>query len=247
MISGIYTTLIYQPLYNGLVLLIDTIPWADAGVVVIIFTIIVKLFLFPLSKKAVKTQIQMKAIEPELAALKERYKNDKQELARKQMDLYKERGIRPFVSVLLIFIQIPIIIALYRVFLHSGLPKINTDLLYSFIHVPDFVSMIFLNFIDISQKSPSLALLVGITTFLQSKIVMPNKPKNSNLDGKISIKEEFAKNMHLQMRYFLPVILTFVAFGFPAVVSLYWVTSNLFTIGQELFLKRVRKNTTLVS
>lgn len=247
MISSIYNTIVYQPLYNGLVLLMDTIPWADAGVVVIIFTIIIKLFLFPLSKKAVKTQIQMKAVEPELAILKEKYKNDRQELARKQMDLYKEKGIRPFVGFFLILIQLPIIFALYRMFLHSGLPQINIDLLYSFVHIPDFVSMIFLNFIDISQKSLGLALFVGATTFLQSKIMMPNKPKASAPGDKISIKDEFAKNMHLQMRYLLPVVLTIVAFSLPAVISLYWVTSNLFTIGQELFLKRARNTTTLVA
>jgi membrane protein insertase Oxa1/YidC/SpoIIIJ len=68
--SEIYNALIYKPLYNGLILLMDLVPFIDAGVAVIIFTIIIKLILFPLSKKAVTTQLQMKNIEPDLEALK---------------------------------------------------------------------------------------------------------------------------------------------------------------------------------
>ena len=245
MISNIYNAIVYQPLYNGLVLLMDTIPWANAGLVVIIFTIIVKLCLFPLSRKAVVAQMQMKVIEPELNALKEKYKNDRHELARKTMALYKEKGIRPFLSIGLILIQLPIIFALYGIFLHSGLPQVNQEILYSFVRVPEFVDMMFFGLVNIADKSIILALLVGFTTFLQSKIMMPNKPVSTTTSGqKNSLKDDFAKSMHMQMRYVLPVILTFFAWGLPAVVSLYWVTSNLFTIGQELFLKR-KKNITV--
>lgn len=245
MISNIYNLIVYQPLYNGLVLLMDTIPWANAGLVVILFTIIVKLCLFPLSRKAVIAQMQMKTIEPELAALKEKYKGDRQELARKTMELYKNKGIRPFLSIGLILIQLPIIFALYRIFLHSGLPKVSTDLLYSFVSIPESVNMMFFGWVDISKRSLALALFVGVTTFLQSKIMMPPKPAAANTDNKqSSMREEFAKNMHIQMKYVLPVLLTFFAVSLPAVVSLYWVTSNLFTIGQELFLKKTRNAAT---
>jgi YidC/Oxa1 family membrane protein insertase len=240
MISNIYSTIVYQPLYNGLILLMDILPWANAGLVVILFTIIIKLLLFPLSKKAVIAQMQMKTIEPELVLLKEKYKENRQELARKTMDLYKEKGIRPFLSIGLILLQLPIIFALYGIFLNSGLPEVNTSLLYSFVGRPEWINMVFFG-LTISQQSVLLALLVGITAYIQNKILMPNKPVLSKDPSKNSLKDEFAKNMHIQMRYFLPVILTFFAWSLPAVVSLYWVTSNLFAIGQELFLKRFKK------
>jgi len=239
MISNIYHAIVYQPLYNGLILLMATIPWADAGVIVILFTVIVKLCLFPLSKKAVNTQMQMRAIEPELNLLKEKYKDDKQELARKTMELYKENGVRPFMSILLIFIQLPIIFALYRVFLHSGLPIVNKDLLYGFIKIPEQINMTFLGWVDISKTSLVLAILVGVATFMQAKIMAPKISTNTVPDSeKDSFRHDFAKSMSLQMKYVFPFVAAFISWKISAAISLYWITSNLFTIGQELFLKR---------
>ena len=114
--SYLFNLFFYEPLYNGLIFLIGVLPRADIGIVVVLFTCIVKLILFPLSKKSVLTQIRMKEIQPELDAIKEKHKENKQEQALKVMALYKERKINPFSGILLIFIQIPIIFALYFVF-----------------------------------------------------------------------------------------------------------------------------------
>ena len=236
MISGLYHTIIYEPLYNSLVLLMDIIPWADAGVVVILLTIIVKLILFPLSLKAVRTQIQMKKIEPELKKIQEEYKKNKQEQAIQTMRLYKERGVRPFLSVLLIFIQIPIILALYQVFWRGGLPNINQDILYSFVKVPESVNMVFLGVIDIASKSIILALIVGVTAFIQTSIMMSRSKPNPTEKG--TFKHDLVRSMNIQMKYVFPVIAIFISYSISVAISLYWITSNLFTIGQELYLKR---------
>jgi len=236
---NIYNVLVYEPLYNGLIFLMDTIPWANAGIVVILFTIIIKLIPSLFQKKAVTTQIQMKRAEPELALLREKYKDDKQEQARKTMQLYKEKEIRPFLSILLILIQLPIIWALYRIFWHGGLPQVNTDILYSFVDMPmQTINMVFFG-IDITGKSITLALLVAVSTFLQAKImttsaVTPEKPK----PGENTFKHDFARSMRVQMLYVFPIIAGFISYGISAAISLYWITSNLFTIGQELVLKR---------
>src|SRR5690606_5202936 len=113
---------LYQPLYNGLIFLIDVIPYRDAGLAVVLLTIAVKLILFPLSKKAVRTQLILKQVQPELDSLKEKHKDDKQAQAQAMMGLYKEKGINPFSSFFLILIQLPIILTLYRIFVGSGLP-----------------------------------------------------------------------------------------------------------------------------
>ncbi|MSR73388.1 YidC/Oxa1 family membrane protein insertase [Candidatus Parcubacteria bacterium] len=239
--SSLYNSIVYEPLYNGLILLMNTLPWADAGIIVILFTVIVKLILFPLSKKAVETQIKMKAVEPELTALKEQYKGDRQVLARKQMDLYKEKGIRPFMSILLIFIQLPIIFALYRIFLHPGLPTIDESILYAFVHVPQTIDMFFL-WLDISKKSLILAVLVGISTFFQAKImVQKNIPVAKKAGTPNSIQEDFARNTQMMMLYVFPFVATFISWSISGAIALYWITGNLFTIGQEIVLKRKLK------
>lgn len=237
--SGIFNTFVYKPLYNGLIVLFDLFPWLDAGVIVILFTVLIKFLLFPLSKKAVITQVEIRKIEPELNKIKEKYKEDRQEQARKTMDLYKERQINPFSSIFLILIQLPIIFGLYFVFLKSGLPEINASLLYSFIPSPSSVDMNFLGFVDISQKSYLLALLAGISSFFQIRFSVPAyKPSN---DSTPSFKNELARSMNVQMRYVFPVIVFFISYTISGVIALYWFTSNVFTLGQEVFIRRNRK------
>src|SRR3989338_5212743 len=106
-------TIIYTPLYNGLLVILDILPIADIGIAVIILTVLVKVILYPLAKKTSVTQLQMKEKQPELEALKEKYKNNRQEQALKIMEFYKKYKINPFSSFFTILIQIPIIYSLY--------------------------------------------------------------------------------------------------------------------------------------
>lgn len=238
MISGFYNTLFYQPLYNGLIFLMDILPWIDAGLAVILFTLIVKLILFPLSKKAVITQQKIKKYDSELKEIKEKYK-DRQEQAQKMLDFYKEKKINPFSSFFVILIQLPIIFALYRIFLSSGLPIIQEDILYPFVSVPKFVDMVFLGIVDITMKSWVLAILVGVTSFAQMKITMPplDLKKKAN-----NFKEDLAKSMSIQMRFVFPIIALFISYNLAGAIALYWLTSNSFAILQEMVLKKHKEN-----
>ncbi len=237
MISGLYNLLIYQPLYNGLIFLIDIIPWSDAGMAVILLTLFVKLILFPFSRKATLTQQKMKQSEPEIRKIKEQYQKNRQEQAKKMFDLYREKGINPFSSFFLILIQLPIIIALYRIFWGSDLPQIDESLLYSFITVPQNVNMVFLGLVDIALKSWPLAILVGLSTFFQMKLSMPVSAPKPAAPGQ-SFKDDLARSMSVQMRYFFPFVALFISYSLSGAVALYWLTSNLFAIAQELILKR---------
>ncbi len=236
--GDMFQTFFYQPLYNGLIFLMDLLPWFDAGVIVILFTIIVKIILFPLSKKASIAQIEMREIEPEMNALRKEYKDNKEELARKTMELYRTKGINPFSGIFVILIQLPIIFALYFVFLRSGLPILNVELLYSFIPRPEVIDMNFLGLIDITAKSSILALLAGVSSFIQMRFTAP--PIQKKKDGPSEFKDELARNMSIQMRYVFPVMVFFISFTISGVVALYWTTSNIFTILQELLLKKAR-------
>ncbi|MES2087935.1 MAG: YidC/Oxa1 family membrane protein insertase [Patescibacteria group bacterium] len=236
MITHIFTLIVYQPLYNGLVFLMDILPWADAGIAVVILTFLVKLALFPLSQKATVTQIKMKTLEGEIARLKELHKDDREAHTRATLALYKEKNVNPFTTFFLTIIQIPIILTLYYIFYKGGLPAIRTELLYPFVSSP-LVNMHFLGIIDITKGSLILAILVSASQYFQVRFAMPAVPKLKTPSG-ASMKDDFARTLNLQMRYFLPVFVGFISYSISGAVSLYWITSNLFAIGQELYVRR---------
>lgn len=238
MISSVFNAVLYNPLYNAFIGFVGAFPWVDAGIVVIIFTLLIKLILFPISQKSVKSQIEIKKIQPEIDAIKLKYPDNKQEQALKTMALYKERGVNPFSGILLAFIQLPILIALYMVFYKGGLSEIHTDVLYSFIKAPEHINTMFLGILDVTKNSTIIAIIVALGQYLQIKFTMPAiKPPP---DGKkdTSFQGELAKSMSMQMKYVMPAFMFFIARSFPALVSLYLITSSVFAIGQELYMRR---------
>lgn len=239
MISQIFHSAFYQPLYNGLVFLISVVPGADVGIAVVILTLLVKTIILPLSHKSVASQAKMRSIEPEIKRVKEQHK-DKQEQARQVMDLYKKHGVNPFSGCFLMVVQLPVIFALYWVFLKGLAHNIDPGLLYSFVVAPEHVNMHFLGLIDMSKKNIILAVLAGVSQYFQMKLSMPPivSDDGEKKKGDTSFKDEFAKNMNVQMRYMLPGIVFFVAYSISSAVALYWLVSNLFSIGHELIVKR---------
>ncbi len=243
-IVDLFTTVVYEPLYNGLIFIMSVLPWADAGIAVIIFTVVIRLILFPLSRKAVQTQMKIREFDSELKEIKEKYKDDKQQQAQEMMAFYKDKGINPFSSFLLLLIQLPIIITLYHIFLNADFPAINGEILYSFISAPEAVTveLFSLSFLTIAGKSWVLAGLAAATSFFQIRLSMPPpKPKTSN---EPNFKEDLARSMNVQMRYVFPVVIFFISYSISGAVALYLASSNLFTIGQELVVRREyrRKN-----
>src|SRR3989338_1182559 len=235
MFKEFFLAVVYNPLYNWLVFLIDVVPLADVGIAVIILTLAVKFILFPLTRGAIRSQALMNAIKPDLDLIRDTHKDDRQEQARQTMALYKEKGIHPFSVIVPLFIQIPIIFGLYWVFLKGGLPNVNVDVLYSFIPVPTNVNMHFLGQIDMAGKSIILALLAGATQFLHARLSMP---KLSAVSGERYFKDDLAKSFQFQMRYVFPVMVAIIAYTISAAVALYWLTSNVFSIGQEILVRR---------
>jgi YidC/Oxa1 family membrane protein insertase len=235
----LFNLVFYNPLYNGLIFLIAILPYKDVGIAVILFTILIKLILFPLTKSSLITQIKMRTLEPQMKEIRDKYKDNREELARKTLEFYRENKIKPFSSFLLVLIQFPIIIALYFVFLKAGLPNVNTELLYSFVPVPMEINMKFLGLIDIVQPSIILGAIAAVTQYIQARLSLPPLPdrKNSGKE-KSSFGEDFAHSMNLQMKYVFPVIVFISSFYFSGAIALYWLTGNIFTIGQEIYLRQ---------
>ncbi len=229
-----YHEYIFRPLYNGLIFLFDFLPWIDAGIAVILFTCIVKLALFPLSKKAIITQARMKEVQPELEALQKKFKDDKQALSVATFELYKKKQVNPFSSILLILIQLPILFALYSIFVRSGLPSVNTGLLYSFIKVP-IISMHLFGYFDIAGRNIVLAIFAAVAQFFQIKYAVGKTPEKKE---DASFQEDFARSMSVQMKYIFPVMVLIISYTTSGVIALYWTVSSLFTLGQEIYVKR---------
>jgi YidC/Oxa1 family membrane protein insertase len=242
MFNYIWHTFFFDPVYNGLVFFIDIMPGGDVGLSIIATVIIVKTILLPLSIKAAKTQRVMREIEPKLKEIRETLKDKRQEQGEAMLKLYREAGISPFASIILIFLQIPIIIALYFSVYSGGgiaLPAINTEILYSFVWIPELVNMNFLGLLDITGKSLLLAFLAGVTQYYQVKLAMPELPPRDP-NAVPNFKEDFGRNMQLQMRYVMPVIIFFVAYYISAAIALYFFVSNLVAVLQEIYIKKHR-------
>lgn len=242
MFSYIWHTFFFDPVYNGLVFFVDVIPGGDVGLAIVLTTIVVKLILLPLSIKATKTQLVMREIEPKLKELKESIK-DRQEQALAMMSLYRQSGINPFASIFLLFIQIPILIALFFSVNNGGgtaLPDINLDILYSFVPPPDFVNMIFLGWQDIAARSLPLAILAGVAQYTHSAMTIP-KPAPRDPKAKPDLKADLTHSMQLQMRYVMPFIIAIFAYTTSAAIALYFAVSALFAVGQECLVRYYRR------
>lgn len=219
-----FKTTIYTPLYNVLVALVAFIPTHDVGLAIVFLTILVRSLLSPLQHQATKSQQKIKFLEPELAKIKADHKDNKELQAQKIMELYKEHNFNPFGSILPLFIQIPIILSLFYI-AHSGF-DLNAVNIYTFTPLPAELNLKFLGLIDIQGRNIILAVLVALTQFWFAHL----SPRLGSDN-----KQDFARAMDLQMRYFLPIVIGITAAFLPAAVSLYWVTSNLFSVGYELF------------
>ena len=238
-IPFLFNTFFYRPLYNILIVLSGLVPHGDLGIAIILLTLVVRLIFAPLSHKALHTQKKLKEIEPEMAALKEKHKDNAEAQGKAMMELYKAHGVNPFSGILLLFIQLPLFIALYWV-AKDNLASVPT-VMYSFVHAPAVISRLFLGIIDITQPNILLAILAGASYFFQAQLAIPPAPKKKKDGKETSFSDEFMQGMNLQMRYILPLLIMFLGFKLGAAVLLYWITTNGFSISHELLIRRKAK------
>jgi YidC/Oxa1 family membrane protein insertase len=229
-----FNVILYQPLFNLLIFLYNCIPGHDFGIAIILLTIIIKTALVPLSIKSVKSQKALQDIQPKIKALQEKYKNDKEKQAKEVLEIYKTEKINPFGGILVLFIQLPILIALYSVF-RKGLNSTELVNLYSFVQNPESINTFFLNIVDLSKPNFIFAVIAGISQYFQTKMLMPSQ-KASSTDK----NADFAKAMQVQMTYFMPIFTIIILLSLPSALGLYWIVGGVFsTIQQYFILKKV--------
>lgn len=228
--SYIFHTYLYQPLFNVLIVLYQTVSFYDFGIAIIILTILIRSLLYPISQKGIRSQKEMFAIQPQIKKIQEECKNNKEEQMKRVMALYKEKKVNPFSGCLPILIQLPILISLYWVFI-SGFEEGSLNNLYGFVHNPGSINHIFLGFIDIAQKQNIiLAVLAGIFQFWQSKMILDQQTKGQT---KKNTKDDFSLTMSKQMTYMMPVMTVLISYSLQAGLALYWITTTLFSIVQQ--------------
>lgn len=225
-----FNVILYQPLFNALVLLYEYLPGHDFGVAVIALTVIIRLLFYPLMVQAIKSQKSLSELQPKIQEIQSKYKNDKEKQARATMELYQKEKINPFGGCLPLLLQLPILLALYRVF-WQGLQPEAMDMLYSFVPHPGVIDPTFLGIINLGEASLVLAVLAGITQFFQTKMITPKTSKSKK--GEEKMITQFSGMMQKQMLYFFPIFTVFILWKLPAAIGLYWIITALFSILQQ--------------
>lgn len=228
--GDLFTTVLYQPMYNLLVFFYDVLPFNDIGVAIILVTLIVKGLLFPLTFKTLKSQKDMQEIQPKIKEIRNKYKDDKEKMAQELMAVYKENNVNPLASCLPLLIQLPIFIALFRV-LQKGLGEVNADLLYGFVSNPGVIDPMFAGLIDLSVISIPLAILAGIAQYFQVKRTMARRPAKEVRKKEGAKDEDMMATMNKSMLYFMPAFTLFIGVtSLPGGVMLYWLATTVLTI-----------------
>lgn len=248
-----FDVVIVQPIFNVLMLAYSLIP--DFGVSIVIFTIIVRLLLWPLVKKQLHQAKAMRKMQPELAELNKKYKKNPQMRSMAMMELYKKHGISPFGSIGILLIQLPILIAMYRVVQlfassRAELGKYTYDVVKNLpvandlIANPDNFNQNFLGLIDLTQHAVSkngvviglvvLAVAAAFLQYLTSKQLSPQSDSKRRLrdilsetaDGKEADQSEVNAIVMRKMTKFMPVMMFFIIIYLPGALAMYLTTAS---------------------
>lgn len=262
---NIFDIVIVQPIFNLLVLLYSIVPGGDFGVAIIIFTIIVRFILYPLTRSMLHQSRAMRKLQPQLRKINKQAKGNRQLAAMQQMELYKRHGVKPFRSIGILLIQLPIFIALYWVIqvftIHRDqIAKFTYDFLENIpaikaiIDHPEQFNEKLFGVVDLTKTAINqggvepflilLALVAAATQYVMSKQTMPQKESKRRLrdimaeaaEGKQADQAEMNAIMMGKMTKILPIFMFFVMISVPGALALYYAVSNLVAVAQQSYL-----------
>jgi YidC/Oxa1 family membrane protein insertase len=262
-----FTTFIVQPIFNLLVLVYALLPGHNFGLALIIFTIIIRLILWPLVRKQLGQAKSMRDLQPEIKKIKAATKGNRTKEQQMLMELYKERGINPIGTFPILIVQLLVLIGLY-----SGLRKVidNPHQLVTFaypslqhlawmkqlagnIHLFDntlfgFVHLNRTAFSAAGTYWPALVIVLGsaVAQYYQSKQLMPTSPDQRSLrsilktagQGTEADQAEVNAAVGRSTRFLLPVFIFFFTIKLPAALSLYWLTGGIVAYIQQSIILR---------
>ena len=268
---NIFETLIVQPIFNLLMGLYSIIPGGDFGIALIIFTIFVRFAMWPLVVGQLHQVKAMRKLQPELAKIKKASKGNRQLEGTQMLELYKKHGVKPFRSILMLLIQLPIFIALFQVIqifttnrdqiasftydFMEGIPAIASIIANPAAFNENLFGIIDLTSITIQSEGVSLFFLVALalvaayTQYIISKQTTPTTSTkrfrdvmSEAADGKQPDQAELNAVMMSKMVKFLPILILIVMLSLPGALALYYATSNIFAAIQQYFILRRDKD-----
>lgn len=230
----LYNLFLFQPIFNTLIWLSQTVPGKDFGVAVILLTLIIRFASYPLGARAIRAQKKFAELQPKMKEIQEKFKGKGEEQRKAMAALFREAQVNPFASFAPFLIQIPIFIVLYHTF-SNGVGSDQLSMLYPFVSAPEHIDTSFFGLVDLNERFFPLALGAGILQFLRLKQV---EVKGKKEKGK---KRDFASTMQKQMVYILPVFIVWIASTLPSAFGLYITTTTVFDMWQHWFIARREK------
>jgi YidC/Oxa1 family membrane protein insertase len=263
-----FTTLIVQPLFNLLTLIYALLPGHNFGMAIILFTIVIRMLMWPLVKKQLHHAKAMRALQPELKKIKAATKGDRQKESMMVMELYKERQINPFASIGILIVQIPILLGLY-----AGLQRIvkdpNTVVTFSYPFIQNLswmkelaadiskFDMTLFGVVDLKRAAlnpgggvywPAMFIVVAscVAQYYQSKQLMPSDKEGRGLrkilkdagQGRQADQAEVNAAIGRNTKFFIPVLIFFFTVNIASALSLYWLVSGLVAFIQQSYILR---------
>lgn len=210
--KGFWNEYIVYPL-SLLIVKMAEFAGGSFGLSIILVTLIIRLAILPLMIKQTKSSKAMQALQPEMAALKEKYSSKdqqtQQKLQQETMALFSKHGVNPLAGCFPLLIQMPILIGFYH-----AISRTREIAEHNFL------------WFDLGAPDPYyiLPVVAGITTFIQQKMMMAGGAANQN-------------PQMAMMLWMMPIMIVVFAISFPAALSLYWVVGNIFMIAQTYFIK----------
>ena len=214
---------------------------ANYGIVIVLLTIVVRLVLIPLTISQTKSMAKMQKLQPELKEIQKKYKDDKQKLQQETMEFYKKNNVNPLAGCLPLLLQMPVFFALFQAlrnpseivtnilgtFTIDGVASGIKTGLAGFLPSAEFITGAAnpnYNFLwmNLNERDPYyiLVILMVATMFLTTKMTTSD-PKQA------------------KMMYIMPVVFGFISFQFPSGILIYWVTSNIWSVGQQWIVNKI--------
>ena len=227
---------IIQTIYH----LLESIGYPSFGLAIVLMTVIIKIVLFPLTKKQIESTRAMMKIQPKMDEIRKKYKNDPTRLNQELAKLYKENNMNPLAGCLPLLIQMPILFGMY--YSIRGL-KDHHEVLGSFLWVPEISKSTNEIIEGLSFTDPQyllafvLPLVSAFTTYIQAKQTMPKKnPNDKQQDGVMGMMQG------QMMTYFMPLLIGFWSLSFPSALVIYWIVMNIMQIAQQAYINKQMDN-----
>ncbi len=219
--AQLFNNFIFEPILSLLVWIYENLSFGDLGLAIIFLTIFIRFVLLPFFYKSSKDQALIRKLQPRVNEIKKKYKENREKQGRELMALYKEHKLNPLSGFLLLLIQLPIFIALFKIFRD---PELITQ---------TFNNVTFLGIINLTEVNMIFVVIATILQYFQGKISLSVGKKNKSAES----NNPMAK-MGNSMVYIAPVLSFVILAQLPSALALYWITSTLFSTGQQLVINK---------